>query len=113
MTYTPGPWTTDDRPGYAARTIYSPHRRIALMLYDSGSEDPEVDANAALVAAAPELLEACKAALFELEHARSVADAVYDGCDAAAQDMLNDMLPEEPNSKILALRAAIAKAEAA
>ena len=35
-------------------------RQIAKVLYHSGSEDPEVDDNARLIAAASDLLEACK-----------------------------------------------------
>ena len=48
--------------GYAAPFVCNSLRPIAKVLYDGGSEDPEVNDNAALIAAAPELLEACKAA---------------------------------------------------
>jgi hypothetical protein len=69
-------------------------------------DDPVYDA-------APELLEACKAALFVLEHAHSVADDCYDQVSGAMQEILNDMLPAEDDNTGVTnkLRAAIAKAE--
>ena len=56
MNYTPGPWRIDGKPGYEAPEIHATNRRIARVLYHLGSEDREVDANARLIAAAPELL---------------------------------------------------------
>lgn len=55
MTHTKGPWRVDGAPGYDAPVIYGNGRPIAKVLYDDGSEDREVDDNAALIAAAPEL----------------------------------------------------------
>ncbi len=60
---------------------------------------------------AHELLEACKAALFELRHAHSVANGAYSQFDGAGQAILIDMLPEVAESATHKLAAAIAKAE--
>ncbi len=59
---------------------------------------------------ASELLEACKAALLELEHAHSVANDAWDQRDGEMQSMLIDMLPEQEDSAITKLQDAIAKA---
>ena len=53
----------EGKAGYEAPVIRGNGRAIVKVLYDGGSEDREVDDNAALIAAAPELLEACKAML--------------------------------------------------
>ena len=60
MKHTPGPWHVDGRPRHEALEIHSESRRIARSLYEGGSEDNEANANAHLIAAAPELLEALK-----------------------------------------------------
>jgi hypothetical protein len=99
MTHTPGEWTTDrlDPEGIA---IYADHRRIALV----NDEIDEVDANAKLIAAAPDLLAALKAALPYLEH--SVKFYRY-------QQAGHEFWPnrEEAEGNITEARAAIAKAE--
>ena len=64
-----------------------------------------------LFRAAPELLEACKAALSELEHAHSVTNDAFNECDGAIQAMLINALPEREDSVIPKLTTAIAKAE--
>ena len=57
-------------------------------------------------------VEACKHALFELEHAHSVADDWYPSADGATQEALNDMIPaEDDHSTTSKLRTAISKAE--
>ena len=56
MTHTKGPWFVDGTPGYEALEIHAEGRRIAKALYHGGSEDNETDANARLMAAAPDLL---------------------------------------------------------
>ena len=59
MTHTPGPWRINTRLSRnGAPVISGDGRDIAKALYHMGSEDPEVDANARLIASAPELLEA-------------------------------------------------------
>ena len=71
MTHTPGPWFVVGRPGYEALEIHAPHRRVAKSLYHMGSEDTEADANARLIAVAPEMfgrLEAAEQTLRNLAH---------------------------------------------
>lgn len=63
MVHTEGPWKVNGKPGYEAPEIRAAGRRIARVLYHLGSEDNEVDANAALIAAAPDLLAACELGL--------------------------------------------------
>ena len=82
MTHTPGPWIVDGKPGYEAPEIHAGNRRIARVLYHLGSEDREVDANARLMAAAPDLLEACKLTIDDIgEHGGP--NSVYKACTAA------------------------------
>ena len=65
MKHTPRPWrievvTDFGAPIIASDTCWKGQKRIiAKVFYHSGSEDPEVIANAHLIAAAPDLLEAC------------------------------------------------------
>jgi len=70
---TRGPWKIEGTPGYAAPEITGDGRRIAKVLYDYGSEDPEVDANARLIAAAPDLYAVCCA--YEAWEADVIMDA--------------------------------------
>jgi hypothetical protein len=63
--HTPGPWWHDversmgGAPIIAAKRGDRPRvREVAKVLFDNGSDDPEVRANARLIAAAPDLLEA-------------------------------------------------------
>jgi hypothetical protein len=62
--HTPGPWQLRLRIRDSA-IIETDDRTIATTLH-YGDTDKQADANARLLAAAPELLEACKAALSEL-----------------------------------------------
>lgn len=66
--FTPGPWEYDDS-GYLTvdmdRCIMKGELCIALATWDGGMKPR--DANARLIAAAPELLEALENALFVLE----------------------------------------------
>lgn len=59
MTHTSGDWQV--RYDIGAISVETPERRIASILYEGGSEDSEVEANARLIAAAPELLAALEA----------------------------------------------------
>jgi hypothetical protein len=54
--HTEGPWAVKDT--HAAPEIIGGGRRIAKILYEGGSEDRQVGANARLIAAAPDLLKA-------------------------------------------------------
>jgi hypothetical protein len=94
MTHTPGPWTTEQPSGLTNPEpnwlpIYAPkwwHLAKVVVELD-GERSEEGEANARLIAAAPELLEACKA----------IADH-YDEDEILSGDLNK-------------LRAAIAKAE--
>ena len=67
MKHTPGPWNLDNNEGFGANNIWAGHfphgalpvgSLIATVVGDSA----EADCNAQLIAAAPELLEACEKA---------------------------------------------------
>lgn len=98
--HTPGPWTVKprERDGHAD-TIIAPNGRAFVQVGTHEAEEQVLDyphentqtANARLIAAAPELLEALKVALYELEE-----------------------IAERPNARRYAAeasRAALAKAE--
>lgn len=89
--YTPGPWRVG---GKEKRVIFAANGDVVARTaaYGEQSETPEAESgNAALIAAAPDLLGACKSAL------RALKDNLEPGCmDADA---------------IAGLEAAIAKAE--
>lgn len=55
-TYTPGPWSIEKRPG----PIYEIHASTDAVAVAYGTHLDEDDANARLMAAAPELLEALR-----------------------------------------------------
>ncbi len=68
MKHTKGPWIIDrfeDKPHQRRHTILG----NGFMICDTWSmfEDEETEANAHLIAAAPDLLEACKGLLFDLQ----------------------------------------------
>ena len=67
--FTPGPWVIEQH-NFMAPEISGNGRPVARALYDIWSEDPEVDANAALIATAPELYEA----LVELSRVYELGD---------------------------------------
>ena len=65
MSHTPGPWTASEHGAYAdyngnSTIILGDDLRIAVVL---GSDNEETNANARLIAAAPDLLEALEALL--------------------------------------------------
>lgn len=60
--HTPGPWHVVGRPRtypYEAITANGPRVLAKLPRYKHGPHEPELQANARLIAAAPDLLEAC------------------------------------------------------
>jgi hypothetical protein len=96
--HTPGPWSVADRlvPN-GRRWVQRNHTRTLVALVYS---TPEREANARLIAAAPDLLEACNEALEFAEDQEDVLDGSYG--------------QPEPNRAMQVatmLRAAIAKAE--
>jgi len=90
MKYTPGPWVIVGQPGYSAPIIRNdtrPSRDIAKILYDGGSEDKEVDANAKLIARAPDLLELAK---WALDYADRFQPQIYDDAGWKQHERLTD-----------------------
>jgi hypothetical protein len=67
MTHTPGPWASDptvsfhDRPDLPC--VVDEHRLIVAQCWDDGHSEDECEANARLIAAAPELYEALRMCL--------------------------------------------------
>jgi len=115
--HTPGPW--DLLPLAACQAIQAGPRNRICVLYNHVEHDgipcgsiesqskaqDEIDANAWLIAAAPDLLKACRAALGVMEqhghtHDNPTADTPIDMHDTGLSSSLSDVL-----------RAAIAKAE--
>ena len=99
--HTPGLWTDDQKTGRdpriigALRLIKSDGFVIAFVPMWLDDEHVEARANARLIAAAPELLEALKAMLSH----------------TAELDPMQGYRPEEDSSAVKQARAAIAKAE--
>ena len=71
MTHTPGPWKIDPVPPLAVIADNEDGDGIATLEGDAGF--PEIHANARLIAAAPDLLEALKEAIEELNQCCSDA----------------------------------------
>ena|SRR5271157_4352064 len=91
MSYTPGPWEVRER-WYIAKVGNSmSHAEVKCCLEIPATAKDEHEANARLMAAAPDLLEACKAMVARLEN-----------------DLLDTSLFDDVHAK---LRDAIAKAE--
>lgn len=67
--HTPGPWEVQSYTNYKGWSVWANDRGciaegcIAERWYDADQQPDELKANARLIAAAPELLEACKVAL--------------------------------------------------
>lgn len=89
MSHTPGPWEADDNEGFSIWRVYGGSKSIAEVIGDSA----EADANARLIAAAPEMFEALCGAWMAL---------------SGAPDWMHR--EDEYADEIRAVRAAIAKA---
>lgn len=61
MKHTPGPWKADYAGGYGRRGVFGPNGLIITTWAETDEHINEAEANAHLIAAAPELLEALKA----------------------------------------------------
>lgn len=64
--HTPGPWHRNIPPASKYSTIFSGHRGIATHVAHvatKGLSEEEIEANANLIIAAPDLLAACKAVI--------------------------------------------------
>jgi len=91
--HTPGPWVADDNEGFSPWSIWSrmapsghgtPGRKVAVVDDCSGHSD----ADAQLIAAAPELLEALQAVLRSFPTDRDMRDAGWERAeiDLACRD---------------------------
>jgi len=85
MSYTKGEWRIDKEltdngaPVIVSNTCWLNRKReIAKALYAFGSEDPEVQDNARLIAAAPKLDNACNEVIDILEDAQGEWSVVQD-----------------------------------
>ena len=68
MTYTPGPWEVGEDDANGQAVVRSEHTEICTCWHHCvGSIEQQMRANALLIAAAPELLEALKAMVNECE----------------------------------------------
>lgn len=85
--HTPGPWTHD--PIWSNRVVMPDYSYIWIIGYDSkggpihvarvdGPREEQCTANARLIAAAPELLEALKLLLAECDQQVSIGNMPYD-----------------------------------
>lgn len=98
--HTPGPWHVTAGP--YPREIRADDGPFIASVYDVAVTYGERNANARVLAAAPELLEALKAMLEELETAEVTLDQQF--------RCLGDP-PRQPSAAVVAATTAIAKAE--
>jgi len=114
--HTPGPWKRTDSfaskfgaPEIEAGTCWrSQPRRVATAWFHSGSEDPEVGANAALIKDAPDLLARCRDLEAENKRLRIEAERLR----AHVED-LNKDLADAHKRAVKAAQATIAKTKGA
>ena len=66
--HTPGPWEVDEHEGLVYRPMPEQGANAADFVCSISTGKPEAEANARLIAAAPDLLEACEAVLKALLH---------------------------------------------
>lgn len=112
MSHTPGPWlsapTGEVMSGYSQPfgVMQSGQKNLIAGCFGDGTGGHEAaEANARLIAAAPELLEACKWFMQALEDGRLVRDITKDARPDWAMQMLN------LTRDLLKAQQAIAKAE--
>jgi hypothetical protein len=108
--HTPGPWflepNLEPMGGCLSRAVMAQDTFVAYALFDD-EDDDAAEANARLIAAAPELLEAARAGLLSLEaniEAREADHANY------SFDTAKDATLVLWRERAAAIRAAIAKA---
>jgi hypothetical protein len=110
--FTPGPWSVDEdglisAGGIAVASVYDADDFPCLDADDDEPVNDAAHANACLIAAAPDLLDACKDAL---ELCRCTNGVVrVERYDAASDEM--DYSHTEPCPKCAPIRRAILKAE--
>jgi hypothetical protein len=86
--YTPGPWVVDEsNPNLVARLVDGVYEYVCEVAPSSFStrecSDEQEEADARLIAAAPELLEALKLAVLQNEHDMLMTGEELRICDAA------------------------------
>lgn len=84
--HTPGPWTYTPQPvesnGFYIQTFDMSHRNTFIGEAGGGLQTPqEIKANAKLIAAAPDLLEALEALMEEYENIGNTGDCGYFAAD--------------------------------
>jgi hypothetical protein len=65
MPHTPGPWSRNIKPARRYPIIFAGRNTHVCQVISQQSGDAETEANCDLIAAAPDLLAACKAALHD------------------------------------------------
>lgn len=90
--HTPGPWEAADRGDYSdlrgnSRIVLGDDRRIAIVQHSGCAED---EANARLIAAVPDLLEALRAIITHPAYAESEDGETGEPCEliAAGRDAI-------------------------
>jgi hypothetical protein len=120
--HTPGPWTVKPGHAFGSRNVYGPRKAHVAEVWNGSTRDPAeaeavAEANARLIAAAPKMLEALKAALERMESDWQVIEGEFGpGYGAAKKRKMCDIdaaiAAKEPTvEEIIAVRAAIAEAE--
>ena len=95
--HTPGPWAVEDNPWGGTPHVRTDRRRLLRMLAENNQQIAEAEANARLIAAAPDLLAA-------LEAVTAAVDADYT-CGLCGEEG-----EHAPICLVYVLRAAIRKA---
>ncbi len=104
MTHTPGPWEFGGRSAFGSPLIFGTGQLIAVL--PVGDEDPRIDANAALIAAAPELLRECARASRQLKAIAAAANSlpqhyaaeIYQAMDVGWESIDKIIAKTEPTS---------------
>jgi len=81
--HTPGPWTIDDTREYLDKACVRHNGIVVCSFLDRCGFAKEGKANARLIAAAPDLLEACKRLLAVVEQLTLDSPLISDGHTAA------------------------------
>jgi len=119
--HTPGPWAVHSdrlsihRPAMPEDEGHEIRRLVALVYSNCQAGDSNLDANARLIAAAPDLLEALKEINGIVEHAQQIVGATLPSDGMSEKDAIAELLlllDGQDQRRIQgAARAAIAKAE--
>jgi hypothetical protein len=116
--HTPGPWEAFEGGRFGKDVVITSQSRIdnskgsicEMDIYFDGEHGEQQEANAHLIAAAPDLLEALESALKQMEHDIVKIDSEWGACRNLEQ-MIQEIPSEEDVKTILKARTAIAKAK--